>query len=52
MPEISVANHFDVGANPFSDNGGVEKTYSAGDTLSSQKGRHSLKFGMEYKIMT
>jgi hypothetical protein len=49
MPEISVANYFDVGANPFSDNGGVEKTYSAGDTLSWQKGRHSLKFGMEYK---
>ena len=49
MPEISVANYFDVGANPFSDNGGVEKTYSAGDTLTWQKGRHSLKFGMEYK---
>jgi len=49
MPEISVANYFDVGANPFSDNGGVEKTYSLGDTLSWQKGRHNLKFGMEYK---
>jgi len=49
MPEISVANYLDVGANPFSDNSGVEKTYSAGDTLSFQKGRHSLKFGMEYK---
>jgi hypothetical protein len=49
MPEISVANYFDLGANPFSDNGGIEKTYSAGDTLSWQKGRHSMKFGMEYK---
>ena len=49
MPEISVANYFDVGANPFSDNGGVEKTYSVGDTLSWQKGRHNLKAGMEYK---
>jgi len=49
MPEISVANYFDVGANPFSDNGGIEKTYTAGDTLSWQKGRHSLKFGAEYK---
>ncbi|MGB8731162.1 MAG: TonB-dependent receptor plug domain-containing protein, partial [Candidatus Sulfotelmatobacter sp.] len=49
MPEISVANSLDLGANPFSDNGGVEKTYSVGDTLSWQKGRHSLKFGMEYK---
>ena len=49
MPEISVANYFDLGANPFSDNGGVEKTYTVGDTLSWQKGRHSLKFGAEYK---
>ncbi len=49
MPEISVANWFDVGANPFSDNGGIEKTYTANDTFSWQKGRHNLKFGMEYK---
>ncbi len=49
MPEMSVANYFDVGANPFADNAGVEKTYTAGDTLTWQKGRHSLKFGMEYK---
>ena len=49
MPEISVANYFDVGANPFSDNGGVEKTYTVNDTISWQKGRHSLKLGMEYK---
>ena len=44
-----MANYFDSGANPFSDNGGVEKTYTVGDTLSWQKGRHSLKFGVEYK---
>ena len=49
MPEISVYNDFDIGANPFSDNGGIEKTYSAGDTLSWQKGRHNMKFGVEYK---
>ena len=49
MPEISVLNGFDLGASPFADNSGVEKTYTAGDTLSWQKGRHSLKFGMEYK---
>jgi hypothetical protein len=49
MPEISVANYFDVGANPFSDNGGIEKTYTVGDTLSWQKGRHRLRFGAEYK---
>lgn len=49
MPEISVANYFDLGASPFADNGGVEKTYTVGDTLSWQKGRHSLKFGVEYK---
>ena len=49
MPEISVANEFDLGASPFADNSGVEKTYTANDTLSWQKGRHSLKFGGEYK---
>lgn len=49
MPEISVANLFDLGANPFSDNSGDEKTYSGSDTLSWQKGRHALKFGFEYK---
>jgi hypothetical protein len=49
MPEISVPEYFDLGANPFSDNAAVEKTYTVGDTLSWQKGRHSLKFGMEYK---
>jgi len=49
MPEMAVANYFDLGANPFSDNGGVEKTYTVGDTLSWQKGHHSLKFGAEYK---
>jgi len=49
MPEISVANYFDVGANPFADNGGIEKTYTVGDTFSWQKGRHNLKVGAEYK---
>ena len=49
MPEISVANYFDLGANPFADNGGPEKTYTVGDTFTWQKGRHSLKFGGEYK---
>lgn len=49
MPEISVANYIDLGANPFSDNAGIEKTYTAGDTLSWHKGMHSLKFGAEYK---
>jgi len=44
-----VANYFDLGANPFSDNGGIERTYSASDTVSWQKGRHNLKFGIEYK---
>lgn len=49
MPEISVANYFDLGANPFSDNNAVEKTYTAGDTLTWRKSIHSLKFGAEYK---
>ena len=49
MPEISVANYFDLGANPFSDNNADEKTYTAVDTVSWQKGSHSMKFGGEYK---
>jgi Carboxypeptidase regulatory-like domain/TonB-dependent Receptor Plug Domain/TonB dependent receptor len=49
MPEISVANYFDLGANPFSDNSAIEKTYTAGDTLNWHKGKHTLKFGGEYK---
>ncbi len=52
MPEISVANLFDLGASPFADNGAVERTYTVGDTLSWQKGRHGLKFGAEYKRHT
>ena len=49
MPEISVLNFFDLGASPFSDNSAAEPTYTVGDMLSWQKGRHSLKFGVEYK---
>jgi hypothetical protein len=49
MPQISVANYFDLGSNPFSDNSGIEKTYTVGDSLTWQKGRHSLSFGVEYK---
>jgi Carboxypeptidase regulatory-like domain/TonB-dependent Receptor Plug Domain len=49
MPEISAANYFDLGSNPFSDNNADEKTYTALDTVSWQKGKHSMKFGVEYK---
>jgi hypothetical protein len=49
MPEISVANDFDLGASPFSDNRAKEPTYTAGDTLSWTNGGHNLKFGFEYK---
>lgn len=49
MPEISVLNGFDLGASPFSDNSAQEPTYTVGDSLSWQKGRHSIKIGGEYK---
>jgi hypothetical protein len=49
MPEISVANFFDLGASPFADNSASEPTYTVGDMLSWQKGKHSFKFGGEYK---
>ena len=38
MPEISVANYFDLGANPFSDNSGNEKTYSAARYIELAEG--------------
>ncbi|HUC42291.1 MAG TPA: carboxypeptidase-like regulatory domain-containing protein [Candidatus Micrarchaeaceae archaeon] len=49
MPEISVTNFFDLGASPFSDNSAQEPTYTVGDSVTLQKGKHSLKFGFEYK---
>lgn len=49
MPEISVANYFDLGANPFSDNDASEKSWTAGDTLSWHRGMNNFKFGAEYK---
>lgn len=49
MPEISVSNYFDLGASPFSDNRAAEGDYTAGDTLEWVKGRHTFKFGAEYK---
>ena len=49
MPEISVANEFDLGASPFSDNSAKEPTYTVGDSLTWQKGRHSVKFGVQYE---
>jgi TonB dependent receptor len=48
MPEISVANDFDLGASPFSDNSAKEATYTATDMLTWTHGRHSLKFGVEF----
>jgi len=49
MPEISVANYFDLGASPFSDNTAAEMNYMVSDTLAWHKGRHDLKVGAEYK---
>ena len=49
MPEISVANYFDLGASPFSDNHAAEMNYTALDTLAWIRGRHSLKFGLAYE---
>ena len=49
MPTISVANYFDIGASPFSDNDAAVTTYTFGDTLAWRKGKHSFKFGGELK---
>ncbi len=49
MPTISVSNFFDVGASPFSDNDADVQTYTVGDTMTWMRGKHTLKFGGEYK---
>jgi hypothetical protein len=49
MPTISVSNFFDVGASPFSDNDAKVDTWTVGDTVTWIRGKHTLKFGGEFK---
>ncbi|MFQ5737715.1 MAG: carboxypeptidase regulatory-like domain-containing protein [Acidobacteriota bacterium] len=49
LPTISVSNFFDIGSSPFADNDSNVQTYTLADTVSWTRGRHTLKFGAEYK---
>ncbi len=48
-PTISVTNGIDLNASPLASNFSQNKTYTFGDTLTWTKGKHTLKFGGEYK---
>ncbi len=49
MPTLSLSNLFDIGSSPFADNDSNVPTYQFSDTLTWTRGRHTLKFGGEYK---
>jgi hypothetical protein len=49
MPTISLSNMFDLGASPLSDNISKTRTFSAGDMITWTHGKHTIKFGGEYK---
>lgn len=49
LPTISVSNFFDIGSSPFADNDSNVQTYTLADSLTLTRGRHTLKFGAEYK---
>lgn len=49
MPTLSFSNLFDVGASPLADNISQTRTFTAGDMLTWTRGRHTIKFGGEYK---
>ena len=49
MPTISIANFMDIGPSIFQDNDAQVNTYTLGDTLTWMQGRHTFKFGAEYK---
>lgn len=46
---ISLSSLFDIGSPPFADNRNDIKTYHASDTVSWTEGRHTLKFGGDFK---
>ncbi len=48
-PTLSVSNMFDIGSSPFADNDSNVVTWQFSDTLTWTRGRHTFKFGGEYK---
>ncbi len=49
MPTLSFLNMFTLGPSPFATNYASTNTYSGSDMMTWTKGRHTLKFGGEYK---
>jgi len=49
MPTILFANMFTLGPSPLATNYAATNTYSGSDMMTWTKGRHTLKFGGEYK---
>jgi len=49
MPTLSFANMFTLGPSPFGINYSQTHTYSAGDMITWMAGRHTIRFGGEYK---
>jgi hypothetical protein len=49
MPTLLFANMFTLGPSPLATNYAATNTYPVGDMMTWTKGRHTLKFGGEYK---
>jgi hypothetical protein len=49
MPTMSFTNMFTLGPSPLATTYASTNTYSIGDMMTWTKGRHTLKFGGEYK---
>jgi outer membrane receptor protein involved in Fe transport len=49
MPTMSFLNMFTLGPSPLATNYAATNTYSGSDMMTWTKGRHTLKFGGEYK---
>ncbi len=48
-PTISIINMMDLGPSPLADNFSQVETYSYGDMLTMNRGRHTIKVGVDYK---
>jgi hypothetical protein len=48
-PTITIINNIDLNSSPLADNFSQNKTYDVSDMMTWTVGRHTLKFGGEYK---
>jgi hypothetical protein len=49
MPTLSFANMMDIGSSPLADNSAAVVTYHASDVMTWTHGRHTVKFGADYR---